>query len=722
MDNLFVKVRAMWNFWWKKLMGIVLIFSILICGYYFYDKNEQHSISPRIVDISRYGAKIIWDTPNERAQEVFYKIDSSSLEDLQLTQELGKEFSIKEDKKTKEHTINITGLLPDTFYKYYIPKANSADFRFKTSPQKETGYRVMLYNKDFVFQQQNTQNFSKEVKLQLPDFAIINGNLSSKDYIAEEKQFFENNRVAQNMLLLLSPSQKDLFTKDAEEYYQRVIPADNNKIDYVFEYGNSTFIIMGPMKTNIYPNDGFKERVKWLDEKLSNTESINKFIVLNSTGEKSDLMGYIYSPKNLEKVTSVLVSGKIAQNIVADKPKILDFTDKYLTLEIDGQSVVGYVGTAEKKEPEYITIREVGQDFKKSCVYCRKLLDSKKYNESIAWYRNFIIENKDKFDLDLSLFEIAKIYDQYLNEYDKAIIEYKKLIEKYPSSNKLRQAKQRLEYLQEYSDYNFLPLKIFEIAKFKTFQTDQNKAIEEIDSILAKYPNAKIEPDVLFWLGYTTFQAEIEEPDLIKKLRFSMDSKKIDMSLNYFNKIIEKYDNKKLLENAWTAIGNTNYQAGRFDQSIIAYNNAIKYSDSLNFALKDKIEKSNRNIIRDNIFILLVPIIILSFISVLFIKPIGFSIISVKNWLYTAVIYLLVSGIGWLIFCMDYPDVLKLMVYIAIFIPIAKLVAYELVRKLLDQKNNIIKVPVAMLLTLFLSMCILYVIVYLKHFLVVYGM
>ena len=117
----------------------------------------------------------------------------------------------------------------------------------------------------------------------------------------------------------------------------------------------------------------------------------------------------------------------------------------------------------------------------RSCIYCRKLLDTKRYQESIQWYRDFIAKFGEKYMVDDAQYEIANIYDRYLRDYAAAVKEYRALLGQYPESNKALQASQRLAYLESYTDYDFKPLRIFETAKSETFQRDQDKAVAEVD-------------------------------------------------------------------------------------------------------------------------------------------------------------------------------------------------------------------------------------------------
>ena len=183
--------------------------------------------------------------------------------------------------------------------------------------------------------------------------------------------------------------------------------------------------------------------------------------------------------------------------------KLIDDFEKYLVIDVDGEGVTATVRRHGQSEFDILTINETPEAVKRSCVYCRKLLDTQRYQESIDWYRKFITEFGARYMVDDAQFEIANIYDQYLFDYPAALKEYRKLVTEYPNSCKVRQVSQRIEYLTAYADYDFNPLRIFEKAKSQTYQRDKKKAVAEIETIPAKYPGAKIEPQVLFWLGYT---------------------------------------------------------------------------------------------------------------------------------------------------------------------------------------------------------------------------
>ena len=199
------------------------------------------------------------------------------------------------------------------------------------------------------------------------------------------------------------------------------------------------------------------------------------------------------------EITSILTEQSAAQKIDAifnlGKPtakiigtKVIDNQQKYLVIDVDGAGVTGTMARPGQTEMDIVTIKETPEAVKRSCVYCRKLLDTQRFQESIDWYRKFIAEFGARYMVDDAQFEIANIYDQYLFDYPAALKEYQKLIQNYPNSSKVRQARQRIEYINQYTDFNFEPLRIFEKAKSQTYQRDKAQAVAEVGDYSSQIP------------------------------------------------------------------------------------------------------------------------------------------------------------------------------------------------------------------------------------------
>ena len=310
-----------------------------------------------------------------------------------------------------------------------------------------------------------------------------------------------------------------------------------------------------------------------------------------------------------------------------------------LVIEVDGEGVSGTEYQGE--EPRAFTIRQVPDSVTRSCVYCRKLLDAKRYQESIQWYRDFISEFGERYMVDDAQYEIANIHDQYLRDYPSALKEYKTLLARYPDSGKAPQAAQRVAYLESYSDHGFAPLRIFEEAKNETYQRDSGRAVTAVASILSQYPGAGIEPEVLYWLGYTLAPRDLRGAS------------------TYYQRLIK--DHPASRESAWIGLGDAYYQHSRYKAALDAYRQAqASVEGGLNFGLLDKVRKSQRNIVRKAVLFAALLVLAVAYALALLVKPRFLKRREMMLALYLALSYLAAATLIWAGFFRGYPELLRI--------------------------------------------------------------
>jgi tetratricopeptide (TPR) repeat protein len=684
----------------KKSGLFLLIICIITISAIYLVKHASGSntsnSAPRITELGRFGARISWNSSRPVVGEIVLRTGNEA------------ETVVREKIKTTHHSIDISGLLPETIYNYRLAGSSDQFFTFKTAPLTETAFRLMVDHRPEAFSPKNADNFTRAVNTLLPDFVILTGQLATKDFLPEEKAFFQGIKAASRIPIYLAPAREDLKNPDSGEYFLTVMPVQSNGYDYAFDYGNSRFIILGPDFTEdraaAYP----KRRSDWFRETVSRENPLHIFIIWPSltTPANSDqlLLDAINDFANQGIITALISSVKIPDRSLAAGLKNIAVNRKCLTVDVDGAGVTGTLSGEDDSEFEVVTIQETPEAVKRSCIYCRKLLDTQRYQESIDWYRKFIRQFGGKYTIDDAQFEIANIYDQYLYDYPDAIREYQTLIDQYPDSGKARQATHRIEYLKAYADYNFQPLQIFEKAKAQTYQHNKMKAVAEIASILNRYPGAKIEGQVLLWLGYT-----LTESDL-------------DRATSYFRRMIDSHPDPKSAEEAWVAWGDAYYFHKQYSKAIEAYNSAQKISaNQFNFALQDKIRKSQRDIIRDLAFVIILIILALSYAAALLIKPRWLSLRELQIGGALWVAYLGTGLICWVLFCRNYPE-------LAIFIPILTLGATSvplctiaLSRKIFYRHPRVFAAISTLVLSVFLLYAILYFYQIWQHYLPAFG-
>jgi tetratricopeptide (TPR) repeat protein len=142
-----------------------------------------------------------------------------------------------------------------------------------------------------------------------------------------------------------------------------------------------------------------------------------------------------------------------------------------------------------------------------TCAECRRLADRGTYEAALAAYRTFIRNNRGHYQIDDAYFAIAEIYDDKLFDPAQAREWYAALTAAYPQSPLAPLARQRVDYLQTYSDFDYAPLKGFERIRKMAFARKGGDAagrarlLEAVAGLIETYPAAAIAPTMQHWLA-----------------------------------------------------------------------------------------------------------------------------------------------------------------------------------------------------------------------------
>ncbi len=209
-------------------------------------------------------------------------------------------------------------------------------------------------------------------------------------------------------------------------------------------------------------------------------------------------------------------------------------------------------------------------------------MESGRYEESVAWYRDFIVGNKDRYAVEDAVFSIARILDENLFRYPAAMDAYREFLGLYPASRRASLARYRLEYLLARSDRDFEPLARFERAKANLVAADPLPAASEVESLLADFPDTAVAEDASFWLGHLL---ERVEPDRARV---------------HYGALLERFPSGENAALASIALGDMDYRAKSYRRAIRAYETALTIVPrKYRVAVLDKIRKSRRNVKRE---------------------------------------------------------------------------------------------------------------------------
>ena len=248
-------------------------------------------------------------------------------------------------------------------------------------------------------------------------------------------------------------------------------------------------------------------------------------------------------------------------------------------IEVDAFEVAWAHGDGEQRQRSVII--EAPPETKKSCLYCDRLLESGRYEESIRWYRNFIEENKGH-EVEDAWFSIARILDEKLFRYRDAVEAYSDFLARFPGNRKATLARYRLDFLKGRSDHNFEPLRTFEKAKAELVRDNPQPSIDSVEALLKKWPDANVAEDALFWLGNL------------------LQESAPDTAVDHFSTLIKRFPKSENGAMAAIAIGDIYYRDKKYNKAVAAYEQAAQIvPETYKISIADKMRKSHRNIKRE---------------------------------------------------------------------------------------------------------------------------
>jgi len=550
---------------------------------------------------------------------------------------------LTEEKATTKHEITLTGLLPDKQYYYKINTLPKREFNFRTAPLSTSSFRFCVINRDKVSTSMIEQLF--------PDFLII--RFADNDYKRE-----------------ISYSLKELNTR---------IPFYNTRHSFI--WGNLFFHASGPADSTVDLPAG-----NWTLFTICDSIFVDSLPIEKTTNRIIAFLG--------GDSISVVSDSFVTQFYMADHSMLF---------EVQGDEINAGVIGSEPDKPLPFHLKKGILSYTKTCVLCRRLLEDKQYAKSIAYYRRFIEENPEQELHDDALFQIATIYDRYLFDYPNAITAYSQLLERYPQSSFSGTADFRLSFIEKHSDFDYIPLKIFEKTKLQFDKTDKESSVEKVEGILEKYSTCSLRDDILLWLGNILAATEKEK------------------AVRYLTVLSEKTDDPDKKYKASLKIGDIYYQYKKYRDAEQVYTTLLKKYPAKSANLQIKINRSVRNQKREIWLWTCIMFLIISLCSIWMLPEKGLKMPSLKKALPVACIYFLVFLIPFLLYY-DYLTTLKVFTASLFFSMILVLYfSWLLVEKMSNLSIQFaVKAGISSLLTLLITICVLFIHLYFFHFLFIF--
>ncbi|MBF0430599.1 MAG: tetratricopeptide repeat protein [Fibrobacteria bacterium] len=379
----------------------------------------------------------------------------------------------------------------------------------------------------------------------------------------------------------------------------------------------------------------------------------------------------------------------------------VSLSETSLLVEVQGGEIrAGIMGQNDVQELPLL-LRQTSLTFKKTCVYCRSLMEAKQYQKSIRGYEQFLKENKEQALQDDALYQIAYIYDHYLFDYKSALEVYGRLLKDFPQSRSAKPARFRLNYILQHADNDFIPLKIFEKARLTSGNDNRPDNIREVEELLEVYPTMTLRGEILMWLGHV-----FEKSDYQK-------------AVSYLERLASSDNDRELAYKAALKLGDMMYQQKDYVLAEERYRKILKNYPGKQSALTVKIERSMRGRIREFLYMGAVFSLISGFLFVFLLPPVGLRLSGYKVLVSSGILYAIAILVPFVLY---YEHLIPLIPLSTALFPSLIAVVYiiSLIAKGFSGRPVILRVLISVTASLLLSWSMLYLLLYHFHYLFVF--
>jgi len=666
----------------RKLLIILLIIFILAVFFYFINKKKSihKEFTPEIINISESEVTIAWFSEEMYKGKIYFKPTASNESYLSVSEVSG---------GSKYHEINISGLTPATRYTYRIGNSEKK-YQFQTIPLFSNTFSFLLVWGDV------SGKILSLMMTEMPEFivSLTSNPDKSSDWFKDIRPFIP----IYEMYGLDSP-------------FLETIGEIEKKNLWFLDWGGLRLIFLNEEKDF----RDFLESSNAHTTGIITTEMVIDLADLNSNKLQQEILTH---NKNypLKKIEFVLISGNKEQviedqgihfiELPANKIETSDYGCIRFDLDVESSSAIFL-----NKDKE-IVLNKTEIKKKLTCDECRRLADKGAYEKSIKAYQEFIAQNENSYQIDDAYFAIATIFDEKLFQFDEALSWYQKLLDKYPDGSLNPIARQRIEYISAYSEYDFIPFTKFEkIRKIDFVRCKNNKKVnllKQLEKLATEFPKSKIAPEIQFWIANQYRQ---------------LDPKKaIKEYLELRDQFPESQNSKEIFIN----IGKTFYDTGNFKEALKNYRIALGELPELEETIDAQINRCKRNIRRIHIsylsWILIIFITALSLLK----KPIGADKTIVKKALVIFIFFVIVLLFGaWLIkeqFSSRNEMLLFVFIY-SFLVSLSSLISNTLAKKSSNINWKIMLILGILTGLIFISLCTYLLTYYLNiHYLVIIGL
>ncbi|MCP4746243.1 MAG: tetratricopeptide repeat protein [Desulfobacteraceae bacterium] len=562
-DQIFQTFSMMQRLIKMKVLIILLAWLYTGCSD---DKHRGKADHFEVLNIGLHHASIVWRSQAPYKGRVDYVLSGS--EEMQLS-------ARQTTRASRFHHVRLMGLKPSSSYTYSIDKTGKR-FRFKTKPTPGTAFSftiianavskkipglIMAQAPEFVvclqWRQPDEADYLKSVRPYLPVF-----NFTGPDSILLEKTLDAP---------LKSNFPGYIDWGGLRLYFINRAPLQAQAPDYSLPARPSAHlagvIFTGGVFNELAPGRPVKPIIvkSWLHERLIRFNKANPSAKIAFAAVAAN----IAFETNADDITYLaIVPGKEQSEVVR--------------IDVDVETMTA-VFTGDGRE---ISLKQAPLAAKRTCEQCRRLADQGAYEKSIAAYVAFIENNKGHFQIDDAYFAIAGILDEKLFRPKKALNWYTRLVKEYPASTLAQFAKQRIDYLLAYSDFDYQPLAAFEQIKKRDYPRYKNnpgqmrQLFKKTEIMVQTYSQSRIAPQMQAWLANQYADSDVNK------------------AIDAFTYLRQKWPDHPRAQKAMFDIGEALYRDGQFKKALDAYKQAIEHWPQIKEAGSAQIQRCRRNLTR----------------------------------------------------------------------------------------------------------------------------
>ncbi|HEG44572.1 MAG TPA: tetratricopeptide repeat protein [Phycisphaerales bacterium] len=659
----------------KHLLLIVVIAGIAFFGVLQFRKPAAGDVRPEVLNVSRSQATIAWLSETVYKGRVFYRPAGSNVDPLEAMDSFG---------PSDRHEVIITGLNPSARYTYWIGKSKSR-FQFQTQPASAGPFSFLMVAGSLGDQ------IVSLVSSEVPEFIISFSDVTQQtDGFSEVRPYIP------------------IYGGDGvDSPFLRAIGRESSAGLWKLDWGGLRLIFA----------DGSEKITMMFDAPAAHTLGVvSSTVEIDKEAIKQSKLHLSLAAHNkrvsARQVAFVAVVGESKEAVEIDSIQYFGIgTDIAVRVDVDVESARA-VFLDDGRE---VVLKSPPLKEKRTCAECRRLADKGAYEDSIKAYKDFIENHQGHFQISDAYFAIASIYDEKLFNFSEALRWYKRLLDEYPTGTRVPLAKQRIKYLSTYSDHNYEPLAEFdrirkiEFARKKHIAEERNKLLVQVESTIKKYPDSKLAPAMQYWLANQYRQSDA------------------DKAVQAYRRLRDAYPDSPLAQEVLIEIGQTYYDASRFDQAIEVYTKAITELPAHRETIEAQITRSMRNIRRSKIAWICWGILAVIAGVTILIKPIGIDKSRI-SWAIIAFVVLeviLLFG-AWLIReqFISTREMLLITTYFSAAAGIASLVSITFGAKIFAKAGSVLPAVIGSITGMVFLAAAIYLAIYYvsEHYLIVIGM